>query len=219
MITLTPVFLFFFLKEGNKIFTFMVAYIPERFFRQEFEDVARIANTSTGKYMRAKLISIFFLFLFFLVSFSITFVIFGRLPFMTLILYAALFAMIIALLDLVPYIGPFLGIVLPISFLLIISETNREFLIFSAILIVIDVLGQQLQKLIIEPIVMSKEVDVHPLAVLGGLLFFGSLFGFVGFVIATPLIATINGVRNYFAMQSEEQQERVIINEEIISSE
>lgn len=214
IITLTPVFLFFFLKEGQKIFVFTTSYIPEKFFRQEFEDVARIANNSTGKYMRAKLISIFFLFLFFAVGFSTTFLFFGHLPIITLILYGVLFAMIIALLDLVPYIGPFLGIALPISFLLVLSESDSEFFIFSAILIAVDIVGQQLQKLIVEPVVMSKEVEVHPLAVLGGLLFFGSLFGFAGFILATPLIATINGVRNYF-IQQDIEEDRVVLDKEI----
>lgn len=197
MIIMMPVFLFFFLREGGTIMSAMIKVIPKRFYREDIEVMTKLANSSTEKYIRGKLISIGFLFLFFAVAFSITLVVFGSQPVMIAILYGVLFGGIIALLDMIPYIGPAIGIILPIFFIGLSSETMSQFLIFTAILVLIDFAGQNLQKMIIEPNIMSKEVDIHPLAVFSGLLFFGALFGFVGFVIATPAVATIRSIYNY----------------------
>jgi putative permease len=203
--TLTPVFLFFFLVDGPKIFWFISTYIPEKLFRKDITNVALIANESTGKYIRGKMISILALALMFFIIFAVVFFIFGKIPFLTVLLYALLFAIIISALDLVPFIGPLIGLVLPLGFILVLSETNIEFLIYGTILIVLNLLAQEAQKTLVEPLIMSKEVNIHPIAVLMALLFFGALFGFVGFILATPLVATIHATRNYFVKQYEEE--------------
>jgi putative permease len=205
IITLTPVFLFFFLVDGPKIFWFISTYIPEKLFRKDITNVALIANESTGKYIRGKMISIVALALMFFIIFAIVFFVFDKIPFLTVLLYALLFAIIISILDLVPFIGPLIGLILPLGFVLVLSETNAEFLIYGSILIVLNLLAQEAQKTLVEPLIMSKEINIHPIAILMGLLFFGALFGFVGFILATPLISTIHATRNYFVKKYEEE--------------
>jgi putative permease len=212
ILTLTPVFLFFFLVDGPKIFFFISSYIPEKLFRKDITNVALIANESTGKYIRGKLISIMALAVMFFIIFLVVFFIFGKIPFLTVLLYALLFAIIISVLDLVPFIGPLIGLVLPLGFILVLSETNIEFLIYGSVLIVLNLLAQEAQKTLVEPLIMSKEVNIHPIAVLMALLFFGALFGFVGFILATPLVTTIHATRNYFVKQYEEENK---VKEEI----
>jgi putative permease len=220
IITLTPVFLFFFLVDGPKIFWFISTYIPERLFRKDITNVALIANESTGKYIRGKMISIMALALMFFIIFSVVFFVFGKIPFFTVLLYALLFAIIIASLDLVPFIGPLIGLVLPLGFILILSETNTEFLVYGSVLIVLNLLAQEAQKTLVEPLIMSKEINIHPIAILMGLLFFGALFGFVGFILATPLISTIHATRNYFVKQYEEEnkKEEIVVEETVQQS-
>ena len=214
-IIMMPVFLFFFLREGENIFSGFIKVIPKKFYRDDLETIMKFANSSTEKYIRGKLISIFFLFLFFSLGFTITLIVLGEIPVMTAILYGLLFGAIIALLDLIPYIGPAIGIILPIFFVFILAESTIQFLIFAGILIIIDIIGQNLQKILIEPIIMSKEVDVHPLAVFAGLLFFGALFGFVGLILATPIVATTRSVYNYLIGKYSEEEIEVIIDEDI----
>jgi putative permease len=216
IVTLTPVFLFFFLVDGPKIFWFISTYIPEKLFRKDITNVALIANESTGKYIRGKMISILALALMFFIIFAIVFFVFDKIPFLTVLLYALLFAIIIAALDLVPFIGPLIGLVLPLGFILILSETNAEFLIYGSILIVLNLLAQEAQKTLVEPLIMSKEINIHPIAILMGLLFFGALFGFVGFILATPLISTIHATRNYFVKKYEEENKKEIVVEETV---
>ena len=216
MIVMFPVFLFFFLTQGERIFSGIIKVIPKKFYKDDIEVMAKLANSSTEKYMRGKLISIFFLFLFFSFGFAIAFIVLGEMSIMSAILYGLLFGAIIAILDLIPYIGPLIGAVLPIFFIFVVATTTIQFFIFAGILIAIDALGQTLQKILIEPIIMSKEVDIHPLAVFVGLLFFGSLFGFAGFIIATPVVATIRSVYNYLMGKYSEEQIEAIINEDVI---
>ncbi|MDQ5812579.1 MAG: AI-2E family transporter, partial [Actinomycetota bacterium] len=45
---------------------------------------------------------------------------------------------------------------------------------------------------LIQPIVMSRAVSLHPAVVMFGLLIMGTLFGFVGVFLAIPLTAALN---------------------------
>jgi putative permease len=205
IVPLTPIFMYFFLVDGQKIFDFIISYIPRKLFREEIQSVLVIANDSTGKYMRGKLISIAFLIVFFGVSFSAVFIAFGKLTIADAIIYGFIFAAIMGVLDLIPFIGPFIGFLLPLFFIAILSSSILEFVIFAGFLTLANTTGQNAQKTLIEPVIMSKEVKIHPLAVLMGILFFGALFGFVGFILATPLVATIHTARNYFLERYERE--------------
>jgi putative permease len=81
---------------------------------------------------------------------------------------------------------------------------------------VLNLLAQEAQKTLVEPLIMSKEINIHPIAILMGLLFFGALFGFVGFILATPLISTIHATRNYFVKKYEEENRKEIVVEETV---
>ena len=123
-----PVFLFFFLREGDTIMKSIIRSIPKRFHRDDFDIMFQLAHTSTEKYMRGKIISIGFLTAFFSVSFTnSTFYFFTPITVGTAILYGLLFGMIIAVLDLIPYIGPGIGILLPLLYILIAATTTTEF--------------------------------------------------------------------------------------------
>lgn len=220
VIVMTPVFLFFFLREGENIFNGIVKVIPKKWYKDDINNIMKFANSSTEKYIRGKLISIFFLSLFFGITFAITFLVLAftlgwKITAIVAILYGLLFGGILALLDLVPYIGPGLGIILPIFFLLVVAGFGPKFFIFTGILIVIDIIGQNLQKVLIEPVIMSKEVDIHPLTVFVGMLFFGALFGVVGLILATPIVATIRSVYEYLMGKYSVEQIEMITNTDI----
>ena len=44
----------------------------------------------------------------------------------------------------------------------------------------------------LSPYIQGKKVKLHPLLLMLSLLFFGSLFGFIGMLIAVPMAAFIN---------------------------
>lgn len=196
-IIMVPVFLFFLMYEKGKIFNSLLVVVPNKYKSHARELGVRIDQTVT-KYFRGKMITILSLSLFFCVGFSIIFIIKGELSIPLAILYGLFFGLVLAFLDLVPYIGPTLGTILPMFFIAILCTNTKELILYPLLVLAVNFSGQWLQKILIEPIVMSKEVDLHPLLVFTSMLFFGALLGFVGFILATPICGIIKASAQYF---------------------
>jgi len=99
--------------------------------------------------------------------------------------FAVLFALLAAVLEMVPTLGPILSALPPILVALTISPLTALWvaLLFVAV--------QQLESAILAPLVMSKQLDMHPLVALVALLVMTSLMGVFGAIIALPLMATL----------------------------
>jgi len=57
--------------------------------------------------------------------------------------------------------------------------------------VVVFGLGQVLESLFLTPRLVGESIGLHPVAVIFALLAFGSLFGFVGVLVALPLAAIL----------------------------
>ena len=53
---------------------------------------------------------------------------------------------------------------------------------------------QLIESYLLQPVVMSKAMQLHPVMIIVGLLLFGHLFGILGMVIATPCMAVIKEI-------------------------
>ncbi len=85
----------------------------------------------------------------------------------------------------VPFIGPTIA-VLP-ALLLALSNSPVQ-----ALWVLVAYLGiQAIESNVIQPIVMSKAVELHPAIVVFALLIMGTLFGFIGLFLAVPLVAAL----------------------------
>ncbi len=87
--------------------------------------------------------------------------------------------------DLIPYIGPYIGSILAVY----VGFTESKML--GIITIIICVIVQSIENYVLQPIVMSKSIKISPVLIILGLLLFGNLFGIVGMILATPIIAII----------------------------
>lgn len=97
-----------------------------------------------------------------------------------------LFGILAGLFNVIPYLGPILG-----GLPLIIIALSQG--IPTAIAAIFVVFGTQLvESQILQPRIMANSTNLHPATVIIGLLIFGSLFGFVGMIIATPALAVIS---------------------------
>lgn len=100
-----------------------------------------------------------------------------------------LLGIIAGLLNLIPYIGPLLATVLPV--LLALGHVPVDiWLVISAISVIL--LAQIIDNVIVIPSVIANSVNLHPLAVIIGIIVFGNLFGFIDMVLAIPAISTAN---------------------------
>lgn len=97
--------------------------------------------------------------------------------------YALVLAIIAGLLEIVPYIGPFIAVI-PAVFFAFLQNPPLAIAVLILYLVV-----QQLENHIIVPIVMSKSVGLNPVVVILGVLIGGTLAGVVGALIAIPVLS------------------------------
>lgn len=101
-----------------------------------------------------------------------------------------LFGLLAGIFNVIPYVGPVLG-----GLPLIIVGLSQG--IPTAIAATVVVFGTQLvESQILQPRIMANSTNLHPSTVLVGLLIFGTLFGFIGMIIATPTLAVIAVIIN-----------------------
>ncbi len=94
-----------------------------------------------------------------------------------------LFGIISGVTNIIPYLGPVLGGV-PLFIVALSMGLNKALLSIILILIV-----QVIESNILQPKVMSKSVNLHPVTIIVGLLVLGKLFGIIGMVLATPILS------------------------------
>jgi predicted PurR-regulated permease PerM len=99
--------------------------------------------------------------------------------------YALAFGVWFGLMELIPYIGPFLGAVPPILVALFQDPLTA---LWVAILFIAL---QQIEGHIASPLIFGHALRVNPLLVIFALLFGAELFGFLGALIALPIAAVI----------------------------
>ena len=97
---------------------------------------------------------------------------------------ALLYAIILALSNLFPYIGPTIGLVI-IIFVGILSYEQPPYMAFFIVWCI-----QQLESNIVQPIIFNKTMDVRPILKFISLFIFEVLFGIPG-VILSPIFAAI----------------------------
>jgi predicted PurR-regulated permease PerM len=100
--------------------------------------------------------------------------------------YAVVLALIAGIMEAVPNIGPFIAAV-PAVLIASLYGPWQALLVGILYLVI-----QQLENYIIVPRVMSRAVELHPLAVLLALLVGGELMGVLGAVLAVPVTAAIS---------------------------
>jgi predicted PurR-regulated permease PerM len=98
--------------------------------------------------------------------------------------FAILFAVLTALLVVVPYFGAFVGGIPPVLFAL--TDSPGKALAVLAVYILV----QQIEGNIIIPVVMSRTTRLHPALIAIGVVVVGQLFGVVGLFVAVPIIST-----------------------------
>lgn len=94
--------------------------------------------------------------------------------------------------NIIPYVGPYLG-----AAPAVIVGFSQGPAVGIGVLITV-VLVQLIEGNILNPIVMSKTMKIHPVTIILGLLIFGHFWGILGMILATPIIATIKVIFQYF---------------------
>jgi predicted PurR-regulated permease PerM len=107
--------------------------------------------------------------------------------------YALLFGAWVAVTELIPYLGPWLGAI-PAGIYAVVVHPISVLWVAILFLIVHQVEGH-----IVVPNVMGSALRLHPLLVIFGLLAGGEIYGLAGILVALPLLAAARAVYEFFS--------------------
>ena len=103
-----------------------------------------------------------------------------------------LFGLLCGITDLIPYIGPYIGGIIAV----VVCFAQSPLIGFLTLIVAVVV--QLVENNILQPIVMSKTMKLHPVTIIVGLLIFEHFFGIIGMILATPCIALAKVVWKFF---------------------
>ena len=117
--------------------------------------------------------------------------------------FAIFFAVLSALLVVVPYFGAIAGGIPPVLFALTESPGR------ALVVLVVYMLVQQLESNVTIPVVMAQRTRMHPAVIAIGVVVVGQLFGFVGLFVAVPILSLIViSVEEFWVKPVEEAEAR-----------
>ena len=184
---------FFFIKDGDLILNKINNLLPQQIKNNFLDSVSKI-KVLLSRYFIGISTQIFSLF----VLYSIMLSIIG-------IKNALVIAFLCALLNIIPYIGPLISIVL----MAILTMTNyidsmliKEMLSKVGYIFIGFSIVQLIDNLLIQPYIFSKSVKSHPLEVFIVIISSGILFGIIGLIIAIPLYTALKVI--YFSYSGKE---------------
>ena len=173
---------FFLLKDGEYFEKLFVQLFPTKM-KKRIEKSLNEIKVLLSRYFLGLLFQITILF----TIYTIILLIFG-------VKDAVVIAFLCALLNLIPYIGPLIGIIL-MSFLTMTSYLGQDFssvIIPKTIYVIIGyVFAQLIDNFLSQPYIFSNSIKSHPLEIFLVILSGGILFGIVGMILAIPLYTVI----------------------------
>ncbi len=107
--------------------------------------------------------------------------------------YALLFGVWTAVIEVIPYIGPWLSAIPPVIYALVVDPVSALWVLALFVFI------YQVEGHIVVPNVMANALRLHPLLVIFGLLAGGELYGIAGVLMALPTMAAARAIWEFFA--------------------
>jgi predicted PurR-regulated permease PerM len=168
---------FFFLKDSGLLERMVMVFVTDKNVKGVEKSILSIKNL-LSRYFIGLLVQITVLF----IIYTLVLLIFG-------IPNAVTIALVCALLNIIPFLGPIIGTVL-IIFLTMTSNLDASFASVTlpkTIYVLIGfTIGQLIDNFLTQPYVFSNSVKSHPLEIFIVILIGGLLFGPLGMIIAVP---------------------------------
>lgn len=181
-LVLTPIFTFYFLKDKDDIREKLKKMIPKQKNDRLMKLFSKMHQDMT-KYISGKIKMAIFV---------------GFATFIMLLALGVEFSFVIGIItcvaDIVPYVGPLMGLIPAFVFAFIDSPIKALWIFILYILI------QWVENNIVGPKILSKETGFHPIVVLFLLILGAALFGFLGMILAVPIALVIKTVYNEYVV-------------------
>jgi len=183
VIFVVPFVVFYFLKDDRDFVSKVLRIVPKKYL-SDFKKIIKDIDTTLSSYIVGQMLVILAIGIMMFIGFLIIRI---KYPLML-----AIFAMVTCI---IPYFGPWIGII-PAALL---SLTQGPYMVIKVIIVMLVV--QQIDNNFISPQVMGKRLDIHPLTVMFLLMISVAIYGIVGMIIAVPLYAATKvTVQNIYGM-------------------
>ncbi|MBW3566832.1 MAG: AI-2E family transporter [Proteobacteria bacterium] len=176
-VILVPLLVFFFLKDKEQLLRWFRHYLPRE--RGLARRVWRDVDRQIGNYIRGKFWEI-------LIVWFASYVAFSLLG----LQFTMLLSLVVGLSVIVPYIGATV-VTLPI---LAVGLYQFGWGSDLAVLMIVYGVIQALDGNVLVPLLFSEVVDLHPIAIIVAILFFGGIWGFWGVFFAIPLATVVQAI-------------------------
>ncbi|MDH3386711.1 MAG: AI-2E family transporter [Gammaproteobacteria bacterium] len=174
---LLPLMVFFFLKDKDIILTWLADFLPEE--RRLLRAVWAELDIKIASYVRGKVIEV-------LIIWAASYVAFAVMG----LNYAVLLSLAVGLSVIIPYVGATV-VTIPVALIAFFQwGFTSEFGWLMAIYGFIQFLDGNL----LVPLLFSEVVNLHPVAIIVAVVFFGSLWGVWGVFFAIPLATLIQAI-------------------------
>ncbi|HED33362.1 MAG TPA: AI-2E family transporter [Gammaproteobacteria bacterium] len=177
VLILIPVFTFFLIRDFRTFRNRLLDRLPNAYFESGWLIYYRVAHQLQayirGIMIQSGIMSIITTIGFYAIGLESAFL-------------AGLFA---GVFNLIPYIGPLLAMILPV--LIALGHAPMDLWLPGAAITVI-LIAQIIDNVFVIPSIIADSVNLHPLAVITGIIISGNLFGFTGMVVAIPVISSAN---------------------------
>lgn len=171
-----PFLAFYILKDFEVFERAAITYVPKSH-RKNFVRMMKDIDEALGSYIRGQFIVCVVVGVLAYIGYEII-----GIP------YPLLLAGIVAITNIIPYLGPFFGAAPAI---VVASTVSVKMMILVA---VINTLCQILESNVISPQIVGRTLHMHPLSIILALLVGGELAGIVGMILAVPVFAALKVV-------------------------
>ncbi len=175
-IVTVPFLLFYMFKDGDKFPNLISKFLPPSY-RNEGLKTLKETGETLAAYINGQITVALFV---------------GTLSFIGYVIidlpYALVMALIVAVTNIIPYVGPFLGGAPAVLIALFDSPTK------AILVIIVITIAQQVEGNVLSPLILGKRLDTHPATIIIILLVAGNLAGILGMILAIPFYAVIKTV-------------------------
>ena len=189
IIIMTPVFLIYFLLDGHKFLPMLERTVLKRD-KLHISGLLTNLNTTIARYISGV---------------SIDAVIIGCLAFIGYsvigLKYALVFAIFSGLANLIPYVGPSIGLI-PMIISNLFTDPHKMIIAVIYMLII-----QQIDGNILYPRIVGGVMKVHPITILVLLLLSSNIYGVVGMIVAVPTYSILKEISKFLARLYENHKE------------
>ena len=184
---------FYLLYDFNNIRSNIISICPPKY-REQAKDIMHIIDVNFGGYIRGTIARLF-----------IVGIIVGVSMFFIGMPYAFLLGLFAGMMDIFPYIGPYIAAAPAV--LLSLSPATPSILI----VIIIFAIVQALESFVLSPLLLGKAVKIKPITVLVCLLTGQQLAGILGMILFVPIAGIIRSLIIYYQQKNETPEHEMVV--------